>query len=74
VLLNKNNKNSGEKIKFGPPLSSPWAIFSFFLENIRRRSVRVMKLHQGLFSQKREILISQEIQGAQMILEDPHRR
>ena len=47
-LLTNINKNSGKKIKFGPPPSGPLgADFSCFFENIRRRSVRVLKLHRG---------------------------
>jgi hypothetical protein len=40
VFLNEINKNSGKKIKFGPPPPGLLgAIFSVFYENIRRRSV-----------------------------------
>jgi hypothetical protein len=48
------NKNSGKEIKFAPP-PGPWPpgmrffrFVLFFFENIRRRSVRVLKLHRGL--------------------------
>jgi hypothetical protein len=58
----KNNKNSGKKMKFGPPPTGPrGAIFRGFLENFRRRSVRVLKLHRGCFLTKKEILATQKI-------------
>ena len=50
-LLTNINKNSGKKIKFGPPPPGPlgpiFSFFYFFFENFRRRSVRVLKLHRG---------------------------
>jgi hypothetical protein len=59
-LLTNKNKSSGEKIKFRPPPPCTlWGNFWVFLENIIRRSVRVLKLHRVLFSQKKEILTPQ---------------
>jgi hypothetical protein len=56
-LLKKNNKNSGKKIKFGPPPLGPLGVifrfFLFFFENIRRRSVRVLKLHRWFILPKK---------------------
>jgi hypothetical protein len=53
-------KNYKEKIKFGTPPLAPWGpIFRFskvFFENIKRRSVRVPKLHRGFILTKKEIL------------------
>jgi hypothetical protein len=50
----KKKKNSGKKIKFGPPPPGPLgAIFRFFLENFRRRSIRVLKLHRGFILTKK---------------------
>ena len=53
----KNNKNYGKKIKFGPPPPGPlgaiFRFFWFFLENFRRRSVRVLKLHRGFILTKK---------------------
>jgi hypothetical protein len=55
--LKKNNKNSGKKIKFGPPPPGPlggdFRFLKFFLENIRRRSVTVPKLHRGFILTKK---------------------
>jgi hypothetical protein len=56
-LLTNKNKNSGEKIQFGPPSPGPLgAILGFFsfLENIRRRSGRVLKLQSGFILTKKE--------------------
>ena len=57
-LLTNINKNSGKKINSDPHPLAPWgAIFKFFLvsffENIRRRSVRVLKLHRGFILTKK---------------------
>jgi hypothetical protein len=54
----KNNKKSGKKIKNSDPHPlAPWrAIFSFFLvflENIRRKSVIVPKLHRWFILTKK---------------------
>jgi hypothetical protein len=56
-LLNKNNKNPGEKINSDPhPLARGGGDFlGFFLENIIRRSVRVLKLHRRFILTKKEI-------------------
>jgi hypothetical protein len=55
--LKKNNKNSGKnKIRSPTPWPPGGAIFSFvkvFLENIRRSSVRVQKLHRGFILTKK---------------------
>jgi hypothetical protein len=52
--LKKIIKILEKKIKFGPPPLAPWgAIFRFFLENVRRRSVRVLKLHRGFILTKK---------------------
>jgi hypothetical protein len=57
-LLTNTNENSGEKIKFGPHPPGPWgSIFIFFyffvVENIRRRSVIVLKFHRGFIHMKK---------------------
>jgi hypothetical protein len=44
----------GKKIKFVPPPPGPlWGDFSFLQKNIRRRSVRVLKLHRGIILTKK---------------------
>jgi hypothetical protein len=48
-LLTNKNKNSEEKIKF-------LGFCSFFGENIRRRSVRVLKNLRGFILTNKEIL------------------
>jgi hypothetical protein len=51
-LLTNKNKNSGEKINSDShPLAVPpgvdFLVFLGFLKNVRRRSIRVLKLHRG---------------------------
>ena len=57
-LLTNKNKNSGKKLISDTHLLAPCgAIFRFFsffvVENMRRRSVRVMKLHRGFILTKK---------------------
>jgi hypothetical protein len=58
----KRNKNSGGKIKFGPPSPGPLGgDFYVYFEDIRRRSVRVLKLHRGFILTKKDDINPQKI-------------